>query len=214
MTERIINDITNFIFVSDAPQKSDVIFLPGGSGASIAEQGAGLYAQGFASKIIPSGKFNLQKGKFMFSPQGVVDNANTYNDDYPTECDFFIDVLSKNGVPLSAIIPEKEATYTKENAFLSRDAADKRGLTVNKAMVVCKSFHARRCFMCYQTAFPEADILVIAVDVYGIDRNSWHTFDYGIERVMGELARCGSQFVAELKASSAFINIDKSGLNQ
>ena len=200
MTKQITNDITNFIFVSDAPQKSDVIFIPGGSSSSIAEYAAELYNQGFAAKLIPSGKFNLQKGKFMFSPQGVIDIANTYGDDYPTECDFYIDVLLKNGVPMSAVIPEKEATYTKENAFLSRNETDKYGLTVKKAMVVCKSFHARRCLMCYQLAFPEADILIIAVDVYGINRNNWHTFDYGIERVMGELARCGSQFVEEMKA--------------
>ena len=200
MTKQIINDITAFIFVSDTPQKSDAIFLPGGSSSSIAEYAAELYTQGFTSKLIPSGKFNLQKGKFMFSPQGVVDTANKYGDNYPTECDFYIDVLSKNGVPLSAIIPEKEATYTKENAFLSRKEADKHGLTIKKAMVICKSFHARRCLMCYQSAFPEANIRIIAVDVYGINRNTWHTFDYGVERVMGELTRCGSQFVEEMKA--------------
>ena len=31
MNNRIIVDISNFIFVSDKPQKVDAIFLPGGS---------------------------------------------------------------------------------------------------------------------------------------------------------------------------------------
>lgn len=30
MTNRIITDISNFIFISDTPVKSDAIFLPGG----------------------------------------------------------------------------------------------------------------------------------------------------------------------------------------
>lgn len=31
MENPIISDITNFIFVEDNPQKTDIIFLPGGS---------------------------------------------------------------------------------------------------------------------------------------------------------------------------------------
>ena len=31
MTNKIIAAITNFIFVTDEPQKADVIFIPGGS---------------------------------------------------------------------------------------------------------------------------------------------------------------------------------------
>lgn len=31
MTKRIITDISDYIFVSDEPQKVDAIFLPGGS---------------------------------------------------------------------------------------------------------------------------------------------------------------------------------------
>ncbi|MDR3310610.1 MAG: hypothetical protein LBS90_04620 [Oscillospiraceae bacterium] len=53
--------------------------------------------------------------------------------------------------------------------------------------------------MCYQFAFPETEILIAPAEVYAINRDSWHTFDYGIERVMGELARCGNQFIDEFK---------------
>ena len=34
MTNRIIADITNFIFISDEPEKVDAIFLPGGAGSA------------------------------------------------------------------------------------------------------------------------------------------------------------------------------------
>jgi len=109
------------------------------------------------------------------------------------------DVLLKNGVPASAIIGEEQSGYTKENALFSRMAADEANLVVRTAIVCCKAFHARRCFMCYQLAFPEAEILIAPAEVYDINRDNWHTFEYGIERVMGELARCGNQFVEEMK---------------
>ncbi len=54
--------------------------------------------------------------------------------------------------------------------------------------------------MLYQLAFPETQLSVCPVDVYGISRDSWHTFDYGVDRVLGELARCATQFTKELKA--------------
>ena len=53
--------------------------------------------------------------------------------------------------------------------------------------------------MLYQMAFPEAEILVVPVDCYGISRDNWYKQDYGVDRVLGELARCGNQFVGELK---------------
>jgi len=66
-------------------------------------------------------------------------------------------------------------------------------------MICCKSFHARRCLMLYQLAFPEAEIYVVPVDCYGITRDNWYTQEYGIDRVLGELARCGNQFVEDMK---------------
>jgi hypothetical protein len=57
--------------------------------------------------------------------------------------------------------------------------------------------------MYYQFAFPEAEILISPAEVYGINRDNWFTFDYGVEHVMGELARCGNQFVDEVSALNA-----------
>jgi uncharacterized SAM-binding protein YcdF (DUF218 family) len=195
MNSRIIADITDFIFVSDEPARSDVIFLPGGSDPAIPEKAAELYKSGFAPFLLPSGGKSAKTGKF----NGVKLKNDIYNGDYQTDCAFYTDVLIKNGVPPSAIIAEDKSGYTKENAALSHKAADEYGLTVRKALLVCKSFHARRCLMCYQFAFPEANIRVVPVDVYNISRDDWHTRSYGIDRVMGELARCGEQFIDEMK---------------
>lgn len=55
MNNRIIVDISNFIFVSNKPQKVDAIFLPGGSHPEQPEYAARLYNKGFAEYVIPSG---------------------------------------------------------------------------------------------------------------------------------------------------------------
>ncbi|MCK9251928.1 MAG: YdcF family protein [Eubacteriales bacterium] len=195
MNKRIIEDITSFIFVSDTPRQADVMLLPGGSDPAVPEKAAELYADGYAPLILPSGGVSIKTGKF----NGVKRKAELYSDDYATDCAFYTDVLLKNGVPPSAIIGEDQSGFTKENATLSRKAVDEHGLNIRTALVVCKSFHARRCLICYQLAFPEAEIQVVPVDVYGITRGNWFRHDDGVNRVLGELARCGNQFVAEFK---------------
>lgn len=192
---KIIDDITNFIFVEDKPSKCDIIFLPGGSDPAVPERAAELFNAGFTPFLLPSGGVSVKSGKF----GGVKSKKGIYSKDYQTDCEFYSDVLLKNGVPMSAIIPEDKSGYTIQNAFFSRQAADERGITVKRAIICCKTFHARRCLMLYQFAFPEAEIFVVPSEVYGINRDNWHQQQYGVDRVMGELARCGNQFVGELK---------------
>ena len=48
MDNRIITDITNYIFISDKPQKVNIIFLPGGSFPETPERAAKLYHDGYA----------------------------------------------------------------------------------------------------------------------------------------------------------------------
>ncbi len=72
MNERIIEDISEFIFVSDEPLKSDIIFLPGGSHPSVPECGAKLYREGFAPLLMPSGGVSVKFGRW----QGVKEKAD------------------------------------------------------------------------------------------------------------------------------------------
>ena len=66
-------------------------------------------------------------------------------------------------------------------------------------LIVCKAFHARRCLMLYQMAFPSVDFKVCPVHCYNIMEENWHTTEQGVESVLGELARCGNQFVGDIK---------------
>ena len=124
MASRIITDISDFIFVEDTPEPADAIFLPGGTHAEQPEYAAALYRQGYGKWLIPSGGVSVKKEKWL----GVSSKAEVYTGDYHTECEFFIDVLRKNGVPASAIVGEFQSGHTRDNAFLSRQAVDEKGL--------------------------------------------------------------------------------------
>lgn len=195
MNNRIITDISDYIFVSDTPQKSDAIFLPGGSHPEQPEYAAELYRNGYATWIIPSGGISVKSKKW----HGVRSKADVYNGDYKSDCEFFTDVLIKNGVPDSAIIGENKSGHTRDNAFMSREAVDKKGIKIQSAIIVCKAFHARRCLMLYQMAFPDVQFIVCPVHCYNITKDNWYTNEQGIDRVLGELARCGNQFVGDIK---------------
>ncbi len=195
MNDRIINDITNYIFVSDEPEVADVIFLPGGMHPQQPEYAAELYRRGYAKWIVPSGYMGV---KWDFWP-GVADKAEIYTGTYATECEFFIAVLTKNGVPRDAIIPEDAARHTRDNAFLSRKVVDASSIRIKTALIVCKEFHARRCLMLYQLAFPDVKFKVCPVNCSNITKENWHKSERGINRVMGELSRCGNQFVDDVK---------------
>lgn len=195
MNNRIITDITNFIFVSDKLEKADAIFLPGGSHPEQPEYAAELYHRGYAKWLIPSGGISVKRDKW----PGVRSKADIYSGDYQSDCEFFTDVLLKNGVPASAIIGEEQSGHTRDNAFFSRRVIDKRGIDIKTALIVCKAFHARRCLMLYQMAFPYVDIKVCPVHCYNITKDNWYKSETGIDRVLGELARCGNQFAGDVK---------------
>ena len=195
MNNRIINDITNFIFVDDKPQKVDAIFLPGGSHPEQPEYAVELYRKGYAKWLIPSGGVSVKRDKW----PGVRSKADIYNGDYQSDCEFFTDVFIKNGVPSDVIVGEDKSGHTRDNVFLSRMVVYEKGIEIKTAIIVCKAFHARRCLMLYQMAFPDTTFYVCPVVCMGITKDNWYKSEQGIDRVLGELARCGNQFVGDIK---------------
>ena len=195
MNNRIINDITNFIFVEDKPQKVDAIFLPGGSHPQQPEYAVELYRKGYAKWLIPSGGVSVKRDSW----PGVRSKADIYNGDYQSDCYFFTDVFIKNGVPSDVIVGEDKSGHTRDNAFLSRMVVYEKGIEIKAAIIVCKAFHARRCLMLYQMAFPDTKFYVCPVVCMGITKDNWYKSEQGIDRVLGELARCGNQFVGDIK---------------
>ena len=53
--------------------------------------------------------------------------------------------------------------------------------------------------MLYQLAFPDVSFKVCPVPCYNITKENWDKTEAGLHRVLGELARCGHQFVGDIE---------------
>ena len=120
MNQKFLEQLTEFIFVEDLPEKADIIFIPGSGFPQLAEEAAGLYHRGYAPYILPSGRYSILTGHF----GGVQEKAWMYPGDYETEWEFLKEVLIKQQVPEKAVLKEDQATYTYENAIYSRKVTD------------------------------------------------------------------------------------------
>lgn len=176
-----LEELTNFIFLEDEPQSADVIFVPGSEETDLAKKAAKLYLEGYAPLLVPSGKYAKWTGH-------PLDNA------FETESDQFADLMRKAGVPKEAILKERQATYTYENAIYTKQLLEKRKINVKRAILCCQAYHARRCKLYYQILFPDTELLVCPVETKGITRSNWYRRKEGIELVLGEIEKCGSQF--------------------
>lgn len=191
MNLRAIEDITNFVFMSDMPEKSDIIFLPGTSKSAIIEKAAQLYCFGYAEYVLPSGMYSSTIGRFASEN---IDNPR-YAGDYATDFDYCKHILIQNGVPEKAILREDRSTNSMENAEFSAKALKELGMEVKKAILCCQSFHARRAFMSYACHFPSTEILVVPTDTQGITKINWYLHEKGYQKVMNEVSKCGKYFV-------------------
>ena len=165
--ERFLDQISDFIFVEDKPERADIIFVPGNGFPQMSIEAARLWKEGMAPWILPSGKYSIGKGAFT----GVQAMKEKYQGPYQTEWEFMKDVLLKEGVPEEVILREDGATFTYQNAINSRKVTDAVGIRVKKAIICCKAQHARRCKLYYQYLYPQTTFLICPSDV-GINREN------------------------------------------
>lgn len=191
MNDKFINQITEFIFVENKLDKSDIIFIPGSGFPQLAEEAAKLYHQGMAPYVLPSGKYSILKGEF----SGVQQKQKLYDGKYATEWEFLKEVLKKNQVPEERILREDQATYTYENAIYSRKVTDYLNMDIEKAIICCKPYHARRSLLYYQLLYPKTVFYMYPIQDSDVKRENWYFTEKGIGLVFGEIQKIGEQFV-------------------
>ena len=175
-----IKNITDYIFIGTDPCTADAIFVVGGSLSEATELAAELYKNEYADKVIIGGKYSVKRDCFPLP-------------EYETEYDFYKDILLRNGVNENDIYGEKESGYTKQNAEYAKRVVEENNLSVSKALIVCKSFHAKRCLLLYKLYFPNVDFTVVTFDGFDISKDNWYQTEYGKERVMGEIKKIEEQ---------------------
>ena len=189
---KFLRDITEFIFLEDLPEKADLIIVPGNTWPQPARRAAALYHEGMAPYIVVSGRYS--KGQQTFA--GAACEGDRYKGAYMTEADFLTDVLIREGVPETAVLQERKAEFTLENARYIRRLLEEKKMAVKKALICCQAFHARRCRMYFEYVFQDTDVefLMCPAVTQGISRCSWMESQKGLDTVLGELRRCGEPF--------------------
>ncbi len=190
MQHDFIKDTTDYIFLKDEPQVSDVIFIPGSMCYLLPERAAELYRDGMARYIIPSGKYSVVTNTL--SRQNPDEK---YHGDWSSEAEFFAHVLKENGVPAEAIYTECESTYTYQNALNTKALTDRLGIRVDRAILCCRSYHARRAYTYYSRVFTDTEIFVCPVEHGDACRDNWYKNEVGIKRVAGEIQRITEQLM-------------------
>ena len=173
-----IDCISNFVFACTAVKRSDVILVPGGSHPQLMQEAVRLYQSGFAQLILPSG------------------GANSNLPNHDSEWQFLRDIGISLGVPAEVILKEDRASNTFENARFSYDVLTEKGVSIKRAILVCKAFHSRRALLTYQYSFPtEIEFFVAPVpDKRGITKDNWYLDTDSARIVMEEVKKIGSYF--------------------
>ncbi|QTA37915.1 YdcF family protein [Thermosipho ferrireducens] len=172
------DSITDFIFMEDELEEADIILIPGGSHRELMEHAVKLYHEGLAKYILPSGGYNSK------IPE------------YNSEWEFLHNIAIDLGIPNEIILKEDKATNTFENAKFSYEIIEKHRITVNKAILVCKTFHARRAYLTYKVFFPYFVKFIVSpvVDERDIRKDNWFLDMYKVKIVMNELVKIGKYF--------------------
>ena len=109
-----LKDLTDFIFVEDAPGTRRYYFYPGGMYGAMCSRAARLWHEGYAPYILPSGKFSKLKERFegpseedLTSP----DTAAIALKSFDTEWDYLRALLLDKGVCGESCAQRKQGNF-------------------------------------------------------------------------------------------------------
>ncbi len=187
---RAIRDITDFVFVNDKPEKSDLIIVLGGSSHKPSESAALLYQDNFAPQILATGRYSLALNRFAHEKVKL----DKYKGNFETESDFIENILRMQGVPAEAIIKESNSMHTMENAEFSVALLKELNLPVKRVILCCKAYHARRALMHFSCHFPGVQFYVVPSGNDGLTAHNWYQTEKGYHTILSEVKKCGTYF--------------------
>lgn len=130
--------ILNWLAINDVLEKSDLIFVFGGSTLNQIEKAKELFNQGYSDKILVTG------------------NTGTFNnpDWHKPVAEIYADFLIKNGVPSENILIQNTSMNTLEDVTFSIPIIKDELPNIQKIILVSSPLHQRRCFSTFKKQFP------------------------------------------------------------
>lgn len=137
--ERVVGPLWDYLAVTDAPARADVIFVFGSQALAVPTRAAELYRDGYAPIVLASGHYGRMTRDVFDQPEALV----------------FRDRLVRDGVPPAAIVTETEAGNTLENVLFGLAALRRKRVAVTSALLVAKPFVMRRCAATFARQAPD-----------------------------------------------------------
>jgi len=145
--------IAEFLIVSEAPQRSDVIIIPSGTdNGGRVRYGVSLYQKGFAPKVLLSGSSHLWR-------ETGIDLMKAY--------------AMRLGIPEKDIWVDHDSGSTVENALFSKAIVEKEGC--RSVLVVSSPTHSYRTKRVFQKYFPRTIRVTVSCDPSTFHSKRWWT---------------------------------------
>ena len=162
----ILHSFSNFLMKQDAPEKADLMVVLSGSAFDRGNEGARLYNEGYAKRII--------------CPGGNLEEILLALGDTLYESDVCKKDITRNGVPDSLVTVLHYGTSTREEADTILGYCKEHH--IKKIIVVTTLFHTRRAGNVYRKRFEKEGITVIMRGAHSssYDENLWWQSEYGL----------------------------------
>lgn len=172
--------IWNYMRSEGPLERAGLILGLGSTDVRTAQWGAKLYHDGWAPKLLFTGKYSSSRS---VSPHGDL-----------TEAEAFSKICTEQGVPLEDILIENEATNTGENIRFSYEVLKNLNLIPGKIILISKPYMLRRGYATFMKQWPgevKPKIICSAInqtfDEYCDD--PYYTFEYVTNVMLGDLQR-------------------------
>jgi uncharacterized SAM-binding protein YcdF (DUF218 family) len=162
----IMQSFSNFLMQQDTPERADLMVILSGSAFDRGNEGARLYKEGYAKRIV--------------CPGGNLEDLFLVLGDTMYESDLCKKNVIRNGVPDSLVTALHYGTSTREEADTILGYCKQH--QVKKIIVVTTLFHTRRAGSVYKKRFEKEGITVLMRGAHAseYDENHWWQSEYGL----------------------------------
>jgi uncharacterized SAM-binding protein YcdF (DUF218 family) len=146
--DRLAKVIWDYHHLDHTLRKSDLILVLGSHDTRVAERGAELYLEGWAPLLMCSG------GRGRLTEEWEESEAKV-----------FARVAVERGVPEEKILIEDRSTNTGENVVNARALLQRKGIEVNKVIIVQKPYMERRAYATVMRQWPGVEAFVTSPQI-------------------------------------------------
>src|SRR5262245_17053766 len=172
--DRLAKTLWDYHHLNHELEKSEIILALGSQDLRVAEYAAELYLQGWAPRLLCSGK------------------AGTFTRDRFTksEAEIFAEIALQKGVPGEAILIEAESINTGENLIFSRNLLLARRFDPKNIILVHKPYMERRSYATFMKVWPGKRVIVTSPPLSFTEYPSSDLpLDHVINIMVGDLQR-------------------------